>query len=117
MAFGTMGISAGGLIVAPFAGWLISAFDWRLAWVVLGLAIILFIAPASAIFMRRSPEDMGLLPDGDVLPSSHSTYERAVLEYSWTLKQALRTRSFWILLITGTLAYIAISSVLFHQVA
>ena len=117
MAFGTMGISAGGLIVAPFAGWLISSFDWRLAWVVLGLAIILFVAPASAIFMRRSPEDMGLLPDGDVLPSGHSTYERAVLEYSWTLKQALRTRSFWILLITGTLAYIAISSVLFHQVA
>ncbi|MBI2539064.1 MAG: MFS transporter, partial [Deltaproteobacteria bacterium] len=47
-----------------FAASLIAAAGWRASWAVLGiLTVILVVAPA-LLFMRRRPEDMGLLPDG-----------------------------------------------------
>ena len=65
MAIGTMGISAGGVIVAPVAGLTISTLGWRASWIVLGMMAIIAIVPISSLFLRRSPEDIGLLPDGD----------------------------------------------------
>ena len=37
MAIGTMGISTGGFIIAPMAGWFVGEFGWRTAWVLLGI--------------------------------------------------------------------------------
>jgi MFS family permease len=124
MALGMMGISAGGFTVAPLIGWLVGAFDWRTAWAVLGIAIILLVATPSALLVRRSPEDVGLAPDGD--PPSHpmtqGTDDRVNLtrhddEYPWTPRQALRTRAFWLILGSWTLGFFGIGSVVIHQVA
>ena len=65
MAIGTMGISTGGFIIAPMAGWFVGEFGWRTAWVLLGIFLMLAITPTAVLFMRRQPEDLGLLPDGD----------------------------------------------------
>ena len=122
MAMAIMGISAGGFIVAPLAGWLINEFGWRVAWLALGGLFIVAIAPPAAIFMRRRPEDMGLLPDGDtprpssdVSPSSGAIWVDA--EYPWTPREAFRTRAFWLLLGMQAMGGMAVGPVLLHQVA
>ena len=120
MAIGTMGISAGGVVIAPLAGWLVGEFGWRTAWVVLGLVLIMVVAPIAALFMRRSPEDVNLLPDGDAAPMTQSASIQnrpSEVEYPWTLRQALRTQALWVVLAVQVLMLVSLMPVLFHQVA
>ena len=120
MAIGTMGISTGGFIIAPMAGWFVGEFGWRTAWVLLGIFLMLAITPMAALFMRRQPEDIGLLPDGEE-PGGASgggagrgaTQE----EYPWTVKEAFRTRTLWIMLLVQSFGSMGLMPVIFHQVA
>ena len=119
MAVGTMGISAGGIVIAPLAGWVIGQFGWRAGWIILGMILLLLIAPMAALFMRRSPEDSGMQPDGD--PVRHGTRSARTTavrsEYSFTLKQALRTRALWLMVAIQSTMSLSLMPVLFHQVA
>jgi len=121
MAISAIGISGGGLIIAPLAGWLVSEYGWRFAWVALGIIMILSIGPISALFMHRQPEDIGLLPDG-VDPEAENIEggqgsRWADSEYSWTRREALRTKALWVLLGVQTMGGIALMPTLLHQVA
>ena len=120
MAIGTMGISTGGVVIAPLAGWIVGEYGWRMAWVVLGVLVVLAITPISALFMRRSPEDLGLLPDGVGATASQQGAAETVwtdTEYPWTLRQALRTRGLWVLLGVQILGATALLPIIIHQVA
>ncbi|MBI4337084.1 MAG: MFS transporter, partial [Chloroflexi bacterium] len=65
LAITAMGMSTAGIAMTPVATFLVSEIGWRHSWEVLGLgALVLNVVPA-ALFMRRRPEDLGLLPDGD----------------------------------------------------
>ena len=65
LSVSTAAMSAGGLILTPFAAVLISWQDWRAAWLVLGALVLVLALPLMAFFMRDKPEDMGETPDGD----------------------------------------------------
>jgi MFS family permease len=119
MAVGTMGISAGGVVIAPLAGWVIGQHGWRTGWVVLGLILLLIVTPVAGLLMRRSPEDVGMQPDGDPeLSDSLATGTKSALsEYSFTLKQAIRTRELWMMVAIQSIMLMSLSPVLFHQVA
>ncbi len=119
-AISAMGVSIGGLFIAPLAGWLIITYDWRTAWVVLGIIIIVAVVPASFLFIRRSPEDEGLLPDGDTpggTGARKQTVKVTASEYPWTVRQALRTRAAWLLMMMQALGSMGLLAVLVHQVA
>lgn len=120
MAMGTMGISMGGITIAPLAGWLVGQYGWRTAWFVLGLVLILIVTPLAALFMRRRPEDINLIPDGDPVPVTQAGTgqpEHTEPEYSWTLRQALKTKALWVLLGVQVLMSMSLTPVLFHHVA
>ncbi|MSQ62189.1 MAG: MFS transporter, partial [Dehalococcoidia bacterium] len=51
------------------AALLIDSVGWRGTWAIFGTAIIVAVLPSYLLFMRRRPEDMGLLPDGAVAPT------------------------------------------------
>ena len=91
------GIPFGIGIASPLTQMLIDAMGWRDAWLVLGAAGGLSIAAISLAFVRSQPSDLGLLPDGESI--SLSAGERAARErrqeYSWTVRQAMRTGAFW----------------------
>jgi MFS family permease len=85
----------------------ILAFGWRDAWFVLGLFTMAVMLPL-AFLIRTSPEDMGLLPDGDVesedldgasTSSSPRPTARRVEEVSLTRGETWRTPSFWMLVL------------------
>ena len=74
------GASMGGLILVPFTTYLIILIDWRLTWIVLGLMILVLVFPMAFLMLRNSPEEMGLLPDGDEesLDRSSTRPQRAI---------------------------------------
>jgi sugar phosphate permease len=64
MAIATLGTPVGGVIFVPLTQVLIDTTGWRTAWLILAVAGAGLLIPLALIFLRRQPEDMGLLPDG-----------------------------------------------------
>ena len=100
MAMGIAGMTAG---VVGFGGfpilinWLIPIYGWRMAFMLLGLGVLVIMLPLGSIFIRNRPEDFGLYPDGaNSAFSENSTTGKDLIEEHWTLSEALRTPSFWI---------------------
>ena len=91
-------LSIGGLVMVPFAVYLMDAAGWRIAWIGLG-SVVLLSLPLAWSFMRENPAQMNLRPDGDDEPSEQAAAQRRArtpgpLESdSW--KQSLRSWPFW----------------------
>jgi len=128
IAIANTGLSLGGVLFAPLAERLITMMGWRSAWVVLGVTTWVLVIPTSATFMRRRPEDVGLLPDGveavshpfgegQLMSSETLPISGAVVERPWTLREALRTRTLWLLVVSFNLAGLSAAAVPLHHVA
>lgn len=63
------GSSIGGLVLIPFSGILVELFDWRVSWIALGAIITVLAVPLGFVFLRNSPAQIGLLPDGEPTPT------------------------------------------------
>jgi MFS family permease len=102
----------------PLIFFLVSTIGWRNAWTVLGLMIWGALIPL-ALLVRRSPESVGLLPDG-----ASESPDPAAGALSWgppepvfTLGQALGTRSFWLLLFAGSSFSLIGTALTFHHIS
>ena len=91
------GIPLGIGIASPLTQVLIDTVGWRDAWLILGAVGGLSIAAISLVFIRSQPSDLGLLPDGESISLGTDEGARAErrLEYSWTVREAMRTGAFW----------------------
>jgi len=113
LGIATAGIGVGTLVLAPLIQFLISSFGWRWACIVTGLIPIVLGVPAAAIVMRRSPEDMGLLPDGETHQDKNDPLnESPVKEFSLT--EALGFRQFWMLFAIYIFMNIGLLGVVYH---
>jgi MFS family permease len=115
MSIVSIGNGLGGAI-APLTGLLVITVGWRTAVLISGIAIIAIVVPLS-LLVRRSPEDMGLLPDGDSPEpaissgtgrprqdgvAGYGARRGRVLAFSDTdfnAKEAMRTPSYWLLVL------------------
>jgi MFS family permease len=76
------------------------AWDWRTAFMMLAGTSFLLIVVPSLLYMRRQPEDYGLLPDGEVVaPASSGTGKALAPEVQWSLEEARKTRAFWMIIL------------------
>jgi sugar phosphate permease len=119
LSLGSIGLNVGGALLAPVVAITIQAVGWRQTWGVLGIIVACTVLPASILFFRRSPEDMGLLPDGDT-PSSeppHPGQRTAATEQQWSLGEALRQPTTWIIVAAFNLILVAASAMSQHTVA
>ena len=96
-----------GMITFPLiAGVVIKYRGWEDAWIVLGVLVwILALGPVSML-VRQTPEELGLLPDGDPPNPQGSGAETSAVteEQNWTLREAARTPTLWLLaMATGSL--------------
>jgi len=89
----------GTLVIAPFSTYLISSFNWRTAFIVLGVISWIGIV-ALSLLLRKDPGDFGLLPDG----VKSETRQGRVNNKAWdvpradlSLGQAYRMSQFWLL--------------------
>lgn len=116
LGMASIGAGMGPLVVAPFATYLISAFDWRGAFTVLGIIALAMVIPLS-LLLKRSPQEIGLLPDGADFSASEKIAQRPVVSADYlSAWQAVRTRSFWLVLGSFLLYAIYLLLILTHLV-
>ena len=83
------------------------AASWRVAYRFLGVFLLILVVPLFLI-MRRRPEDIGLLPDGDRAPLAGEAGPRdspgrrgststQAEEFDWRPSEAARTSTFWLI--------------------
>ena len=99
LAIATMGLGMGGIAFMPITQILIDGVGWRSAWLVLALVSMTLTAPLALIFLRKQPEDIGLLPDGRSRVNPNLQREKPREETQWTVAQAMKTRTFWRLIL------------------
>ena len=121
IAFMSLGVPIGAMIFVPLTQYIIDTAGWEMAWIVLGITGMVVVVPLTGIFVRRQPEDMGLLPDGDIEPDSAESdsceSERAQIEVSWTVSEAVRTATLWKLVVVFSAVSLATSTVSLHRIA
>ncbi len=122
LGFVSMAIPLGGAALVPIARIISDHWGWQYVYVGFGIFMLVVLAPVAFLFLRRQPEDMGLLPDGDTAESvaaAKSGGKNGGMggDTEWTLKQAMRTLPFWLLIGAVTLGTCANGGVGFHQAA
>ena len=119
-----------GLAAMPLvAQFIISGWNWRVAWVSLGIyTLAVGVLPALLLVARR-PEDMGLAADprpgeprslssqASTSPAKRNQAAALPLEGSYTVRRALRTRAFWVLAIFSGAGFMVQAGVSLHQVS
>jgi MFS family permease len=119
MALISGSIGIGGFIFTPVLSGLVHVFGWRQAAFVCGIVFMVVGIPL-ALLVRRSPESIGLLPDGDRVVPGHTDktqHVRTSEEINFTVAQALRTSSFWFLASATAIRVIILSAINVHYVA
>jgi len=123
VSLATVGGGLGLGLIAYLAPGLISAYGWRASWQFLGLGLGVSIAVIAALFIRKDPESMGLTPDGDLIspaagrPLNKEPYPASGREEFWTVREAVKTRSYWCLVIGHALITLPMMSGLTHMAA
>lgn len=125
IAVANLGTGIAKVSMPLFAATLFVWVGWRGAWTVFGvLTLALVVWPALA-FIRSSPEEMGLPPDGEAPRRSGSAPAEgeskaaapSPADVSWSRAEALRTRAFWLLVVTFGVANIGIAGLNLHVFA
>jgi MFS family permease len=106
------GASLGTFALPPLAHYVVAKIGWRAAYVVFGIGVFGALALAATV-MRRDPRSMGLWPDGDDPNTSTSDVSPG---RAWTLRQALGTRTFWLIAAAYTATWLAVFIPLVHLV-
>jgi cyanate permease len=114
MGIAQLGSRLGTAIFPAFVQFMILFIGWRLAWTGLGITVFLLSAIPALLFLKRRPEDMGLLPDGESpIPRDVSQVIKEVKdkknqaagsnqEANFTRKQVIRQSSFWFLILISS---------------
>lgn len=118
LAFLAVGTGASGVMVVVLA-WLISAFEWRNALVIMAVVQLVVCLPL-AFSIRDRPEDIGLYPDGE-LPDPGGEKEQAAARdlaqsEGLTVRQALGSAAFWRLAVAVSLGNLGAMAIIVHQI-
>jgi MFS family permease len=121
MSLTNTGLSAGGIVLVPFASYIISHWGLRVALPVLG-AIYAVVVVSATSFIKQRPSDLNQFPDGEPPRTSASHQQASAVSYAaqmrvWTRSEAIRTVSFWSIVIAFLLALTGQIAFLVHQVS
>jgi MFS family permease len=118
-------IGIGGTLITPILAFAVAQWGWRYGAFIAGLGLIVTGVPV-ALYVKRSPESMGLVPDG-VTPTSDqklkapnngeaTSQQEREDDREFTLKQALKTAAFWKLILATTTRVGVYNSITVHFV-
>ena len=104
MTINSAAYGLGGLILAPLLSMIVHSWGWRWGAAIAGICFLVFGVPL-CLTIRRSPESMGLLPDGDreIKPRTADAGSKQPVagEPEITAKQAMRSFAFWALVFSA----------------
>lgn len=112
LALGVMstGVAAGGL-VTPAVVLALEGWGWRTTAVVSGCLVLALGLPLASL-VRTRPGDHGRTPDG--LPPAAAAAAAAMPETSFTAREAMRTRAFWLLSLGHASGLLTVGAVSVH---
>ena len=115
----------GGIVFTMVASLVVENHGLKATWIVIGLIVLLFSVAPPLLLMAEKPEDIGLLPDGElpedpdtrtvVRPADRLRLRAAADADSWTLGEAVRTRTFWLLVFMGFASFFVHTSIGVHM--
>ena len=126
----------GGVVFTMLASLVVESHGLKATWIAMGLVVLVFSVAPSLLLVAERPEDIGLLPDGEppdstdpekgvgaivpvgvpdspatVLPRAQMTTDTD----SWTLGEAVRTKTFWLLVFMGFASFFVHTSIGVHM--
>jgi len=112
-------VPIGGALISPLLAFGVASVGWRWAAFASGCIFLLVCLPLS-FQLKRSPESMGLRPDGDVTPANPDSnaaadaaaHDNAIADF--TSRQAMKTWVFWLLVISMTARVTCYSTATVH---
>jgi MFS family permease len=128
MSLTNTGLSLGGIVLVPFAVFMISDWGLHIALPVLGTIFWVVIIPTALFFIKRRPSDINQFPDGSPPDQSsqpdqsgkaavNSALNIEAQLRTWTRRQAARTMAFWAIVAAFLLALGGQIAFLVHQVS
>lgn len=122
MSLTNTGLSLGGIVMVPFAVYMISDWGLHVALPVLGTVFWVVIIPTALFFIKQRPSDLNQFPDGSPPPKSGKDRISAALNVEtqmriWTRRQVVHTAAFWAIVAAFLLALSGQIAFLVHQVS
>ena len=90
-----LGIGTGAILMPAFAQRLIAMLGWRSTYMVIGMLVLVVSVPIVAFFLKESPEERGLLPDGASVARNIGQKQNSEEGLSWW--EARRSATFWLM--------------------
>jgi OFA family oxalate/formate antiporter-like MFS transporter len=101
---------------------------WRFTWAIFGVITLIIVLIPALVFMRRSPEDLGLKPDGVEESAMGNGAQKPTLDTNatrttsaddvvWTWQEVIRTQTFWIICFIYGMANVGIAGLNLHVFA
>jgi MFS family permease len=114
LGFATMGVSLSGLVMPPLATWLVESLGWRGGFQVYSLGILAIVVPVVSLVVVTRPEEVGQHPDGlaPLVAGDHGY----TADVTWSTRELLRTREFWVIALPFALVFSALSAILIHLI-
>jgi len=117
LGLSSAGVGIGIFVLPSLVQFIIDEAGWRQAYLGIGVASLVIAVPLIAIFLRATPQEVGLLPDGiGAVPAVTVATASKEPVAGMTTAEALRTRTFWQLCgafffvsacVNGTLGHLA----------
>ena len=115
------GIGIGILVCVPSIQYLIDQVGWRTTYRIMGIFIPFIIISMAIAFLKRPPQTTPFYPIEKKIPSAviknPLVVDEAWASQSWTVRQAMTTKQFWLLSLSFFLANATTQSIFTHQVA
>ncbi len=110
-----------------FSAVLFALVGWRYTWGIFGIVTLVLVVVPAIVFMRPSPEEMGLKPDGEDpltsdreaprhggTPKKISNAASAAEEVVWSRMEVLRNKTFWLVCFMFGMANVGIAGLNLH---
>jgi len=116
LAMVSLGYAAGELVFPGIVLALTMALSWRGSLVTMAVVYVAVFAPLFWFVMRERSDDEPF-DGGDAVVAAKPSYPHLSTDAEWTLREALSTPAFWILLACAAVLPLVATAITFHQLA
>ena len=98
LSVASTGLSLGGVILTPLSAVMVESLGFEIAAPLLGVMFLVGVVPVAWMYLRVSPESMGLHVDGDIpenFEENVTSDPSHIIEDGITFKEARRGKFFW----------------------
>ncbi|MBB5174246.1 MFS transporter [Texcoconibacillus texcoconensis] len=119
LSFMAIGAFTSASLLPILNAWLIDTIGWPMTWRFWGILLLIFFAPLAFWLVRNKPEDVGLVPDGKSINDGNEgqTASKSNDDESWTVREAVKTRAFWAVLLGVGVPSMVNTGIVFHFIA